>query len=117
MRRFPSVRGITQHIYTMCECNDLRCCVIMLPMKTTYITSEAGDRDAWICICGNRPIDDGFYSCDSNGNEVDPNEQWISGLYVCARCGRMIRYDTLEVAGRSVEKAEAYERLNGTVFS
>jgi hypothetical protein len=68
----------------------------------TYITREPEDRDAWLCICGNTPDSDGFYACDKNGNEVEPTrEDWKTDWYVCARCGRMIDVDTLQVVGRN----------------
>jgi hypothetical protein len=50
-----------------------------------------GGGGAWICLCGNVPCDDGFYTCDAKGNEVEPTAMdWTIGLYVCAACGRMI---------------------------
>ena len=72
-----------------------------MPMATEErITREAGSEDAWVCLCGNIPISDGFYSCDENGNEVEPTIQdWKTNWYVCARCGRMIDQATLEVVG------------------
>lgn len=70
--------------------------------RKEYITHSAGDKDAWTCVCGNRPTSDGFYSCDKEGNEVVPTrEAWKTNWYVCARCGRMIDADTLEVVGRN----------------
>ena len=67
----------------------------------THCLTEAED---WICICGNRPTSDGFYPCDSDGNEVDPTfADWKTNWYVCLRCGRMIDQDTLEVVGRTQE--------------
>jgi hypothetical protein len=67
-----------------------------------YITHEVGDDEAWICICGNRPSRDGFYSCDEDGNEVEPTgKDWTTDWYVCARCGRMIDFDTRAVVGRN----------------
>lgn len=70
--------------------------------KKEYITREPGDKDAWHCICGNTPGDGGFYACDKDGNEVEPTEKdWTTDLYVCADCGRMIHYDTLEVVGQN----------------
>jgi hypothetical protein len=64
------------------------------------ISHEAGDRDGWICICKNTPAGGGFYTCDENGNEVEPtNAAWKTGLYVCADCGRIIDFQTLEVVG------------------
>ena len=53
------------------------------------ITHEAGNNEAWICICGNTPTSDGFYPCDEAGNEMEPVKGWRD-LYVCARCGRIV---------------------------
>jgi hypothetical protein len=64
-----------------------------------FIKHEAGDSDAWICLCGNNPVSDGFYPCDHDGNEVEPVTGW-KGLYVCSRCGRIIEQSTLRVIGR-----------------
>jgi hypothetical protein len=73
-----------------------------------HITADKTDRDAWLCICGNTPVDYGFYPCEEHGNEMEPSKGsgW-SGLYVCDRCGRIIRQDTLEVIGRN----ESHTRL------
>lgn len=74
-----------------------------------HITAEKTDTDAWHCICGNTPGSDGFFPCDNEGNEMEPikGSNWV-GLYVCARCGRIIEQDTLEVIGRN----EQHSRLN-----
>ena len=70
-------------------------------MKHARISHEAGNDEAWICICRNRPDADGFYPCNFEGGEVEPTEaEWKSGLYVCAACGRIINPDTLEVVGQ-----------------
>lgn len=66
------------------------------------ISHEPQNQDAWICICGNVPSSDGFYSCDTKGNEVEPTEKdWKTNWYVCLRCGRIIDQDTLVVVGRN----------------
>lgn len=71
-------------------------------MPKEFITHEAGNDEAWVCICGNTPTDDGFYCCDTEGNEVEPTiDSGWTNLYVCARCGRIIQQDTLEVIGRN----------------
>jgi hypothetical protein len=59
-------------------------------------------KDAWVCICGNNPTADGFFPCDAQGNEMSPaiGSGW-KDLYVCARCGRIIKQGTLEVVGRN----------------
>ena len=66
------------------------------------ITHEPTDRDAWVCICRNMPFQDGFYPCNQEGNEIEPTEasNW-NGLYVCAKCGRIIDQDTLNVVGKA----------------
>ena len=64
-----------------------------------YVRHEDQDEDAWICICGNTPVSDGFYPCDKEGKEVEPVKGW-TGLYVCNRCRRIIDQSTLEVVGR-----------------
>ena len=75
------------------------------------ITLEAGDQDAWICICGNMPGEVGFYPCDLKGNKVEPTEkEWTTDLYVCDQCGRIIDYYTLAVVGRNAEIAAQYEK-------
>ena len=66
------------------------------------ISHEAGNPEAWICICKNRPDSAGFYPCDIQGNEMEPVKGWI-GLYVCNNCGRIIEQDTLEVIGRKTK--------------
>ena len=72
-------------------------------METTeHITHEVGTEEAWICICGNQPDTGGFYTCDKDGNEVEPTAiDWTTNWYVCANCGRMIDQTTLEVVGRN----------------
>lgn len=43
--------------------------------------------DNYVCVCGNRPDTDGFYPCDSDGNDLEPvlDGLW-DGLYRCDRC-------------------------------
>ena len=69
-----------------------------------FISHEANNDEAWICICGNTPVDDGFYPCDASGNGVEPTigSDWAN-LYVCAKCGRIIHQNTLEVVGQNPE--------------
>ena len=71
-------------------------------MPKEFITHEAGNDEAWICICNNTPVAQGFFACDKDGNEMEPNlgSNW-DGLYVCASCGRIIKQGTLEVVGRN----------------
>ena len=64
------------------------------------ITHEMGNDEAWICICKNTPDSDGFFPCDKEGNEVEPDAGWAN-LYICAKCGRIIDQDSLVVVGRA----------------
>ena len=66
------------------------------------ITCEAGDRDAWVCLCGNTPTSDGFSTCDVNGRWMEPliGSAW-QGHYVCDRCGRIIEQNSLNVIGQN----------------
>lgn len=73
-----------------------------------HITHTEGDSDAWVCLCGNTPAADGFYPCDALGNQVEPTpEDWTTGCYVCARCGRIINQTSLEVVSRRVMETES----------
>jgi hypothetical protein len=57
--------------------------------------------DGWVCLCGNTPIDYGFYPCNEHGEKVEPTpEEWTTGCYVCDHCGRIIRQSDLEIVGR-----------------
>ena len=70
-----------------------------------HITHEPQDKDAWKCLCGNTPSGDGFFPCNSKGEEVEPtHKEWTTGCYVCNKCGRIINQDTLEVVGQRDEK-------------
>lgn len=63
------------------------------------IKHEPDNQEAWICICGNRPNAAGFYPCDKQGKEIEPDKSWTEPLYICHRCGRIIHQDTLKVVG------------------
>jgi hypothetical protein len=76
--------------------------VARIPEKQ-FITHEPEDDDAWVCQCGNMPHTDGFFPCDRNGNEVEPEHGMWTDLYVCARCDRIIQQNTLEIVGQKVE--------------
>lgn len=69
--------------------------------KESIRLRDADDDGSWICICGNEPANDGFFTCDKDGNEIKPIEGgiWDGHSYVCNQCGRIIHQDTLEVAG------------------
>lgn len=70
-------------------------------MSETIVRSESGkaiaEADDWVCVCGNMPHSDGFYPCLPDGTEVEPLQDgpW-DGLYVCARCTRIVDGDTGE---------------------
>lgn len=65
------------------------------------ISHEPNNPEAWICLCKNTPMADGFFACDKDGNEVEPTPAaWTTGCYVCARCGRIIDQATLAVVGQ-----------------
>jgi hypothetical protein len=63
------------------------------------IAHAEGNEEAWICVCGNTPTDDGFYPCDQDGNEMEPVKGW-QDLYVCDRCRRIVNQHSLEVVGQ-----------------
>jgi hypothetical protein len=65
-------------------------------MKIEKIRQESQDKYSWICIWGNKPTTDGFYACDKNGFEMEPEigSNW-KGLYVCAICNRVINQNNL----------------------
>ncbi|MFN9903016.1 MAG: hypothetical protein ACK55Z_30435 [bacterium] len=57
------------------------------------ITTHKSDAD-WVCACGNTPDTDGFFSCDSDGNEMEPTlESDWDGLFVCASCGELHAFE------------------------
>ena len=74
-------------------------------MEKEVITAAADDHYEWTCICGNRPIDQGFHSCDEMGVIIEPLRGVWTGIYVCDRCGRIINGDTLEVVGHRAPAA------------
>jgi hypothetical protein len=42
-----------------------------------HIEHENGNDEAWICLCGNSPSDDGFYPIDEDNHEVEPTpSEW-----------------------------------------
>jgi hypothetical protein len=68
--------------------------------NTTHITEGADDY--WTCVCGNEVTSDGFYACDTNGDQVEPTpEEWKEPLYVCPACSRIIHQQTLGIVGRN----------------
>lgn len=49
-----------------------------------YIRVDAPDD--WTCQCGNQCHTDGFYPCDRDGNEIEPEPHIWEELSVCGRC-------------------------------
>ena len=60
------------------------------------ISHEAGDSTAWLCLCGNKPSEKGFYPSDETGVLCRSDSQW-KGFYRCDKCGRVIGEDLLVV--------------------
>lgn len=78
--------------------------------QTEYITRTSTAPDSWLCACGNTPAADGFYPCDREGQQVEPTaEAWTTDCYVCARCGRIIHQERLEVVGRAAAQSSPRE--------
>ncbi len=71
-------------------------------IKKEYILCEENNPDAWLCVCGNMANDEGFYSCNTEGNIVEPVDNW-DGLNVCMNCGRFFHQDTMLVLGRNYD--------------
>lgn len=67
--------------------------------KKGFITHEKGDKDSWVCVCGNTPTSYSFFPCDK-GNEMEPVKGW-EGSYICGRCGRIIKQGLLAVVGQN----------------
>jgi hypothetical protein len=58
------------------------------------------DKYAWICLCGNTPMEEGFYPCDKAGRRLEPADTAQPDDYrACDRCGRIIEPLTEEVVG------------------
>ncbi|MES2454796.1 MAG: hypothetical protein V4594_04620 [Bacteroidota bacterium] len=76
-----------------------------------YISHEQGDRDCWICLCGNYPESHGFYPCDSWGDPMEPTvgSGWLE-LYRCEQCGRIIDQNTHLVSGINNSPKEREEQ-------
>jgi hypothetical protein len=77
-------------------------------MQPVFINHKEGHPDEWICLCDNTSFADGFATCDSKGEEMEPDidSDW-NGLYVCVRCDRIINGDTREVVGQRAEVAQS----------
>lgn len=70
--------------------------------QTEFIKQEVGNQEAWVCLCGNTPVDQGFFPSDERGIEGAPVQGW-GGLYTCDRCGRVIDSMTLRVVGTRIK--------------
>ena len=70
-------------------------------LPSEKITLENGEADAWVCICGNMPHNQGFYPCTITGEDCEPDKDgpW-KNLYRCDQCGRIINSETLYVMAR-----------------
>ena len=67
-----------------------------------FIKADKTDPNVWTCLCGNNGDDCGFFPCDEGGNEIEPTiESGWADLYICGKCGRIIKQGTLEVVGRN----------------
>ena len=61
-------------------------------LSMPYLNENGG----LVCECGNEDYLEGFFTCDSEGNEVEPTEaDWPVPLYKCDRCGAIINIDEL----------------------
>ena len=61
-----------------------------------------GDRNWFICPCGNEPHKDGFFSCTKDGNVTSPtlDGDWDGVLYVCGFCDSIINSHLMEIIGK-----------------
>lgn len=49
--------------------------------------------DDIVCPCGNTPHTDGFFPCNSDGEQMEPTlESNWDGLYICQACSRLHRF-------------------------
>lgn len=98
-RRKKAVKGGRHQVKILTRAKEI---IKLRKMETTreQISHEKGNNEAWICICGNTPGSDGFYPCNEEGHEVEPDAEWHD-LYVCAKCGRIINQHSLVVTGRT----------------
>jgi len=58
---------------------------------------ENGFLGSLICECGNQPEREGFFPCNIHGLQIEPTEKdgWTD-LYVCDRCGAIIKCNPRE---------------------
>lgn len=57
-----------------------------------YKVVKADEVFDYCCECGNTSDLDGFFPCDSKGNEIEPTIEsgWDGHLYVCIDCGKIM---------------------------
>ena len=68
--------------------------------SSDHLSIGVNNNGEWVCPCGNRADADGFYPCDSKGNDIEPTpEAWTREWYVCATCGRIIDQVTNQIVG------------------
>jgi 2'-5' RNA ligase/GNAT superfamily N-acetyltransferase len=61
---------------------------------------QGGPHDDLVCPCGNTTNGQGFYPCDSVGQDMGAHDSnWDGELYRCDRCGRIINARTRVVKG------------------
>jgi hypothetical protein len=66
-----------------------------------FISIHPKYADERVCLCGNSSVWAGFIMCDEDGNEVSSDSPVLdTGLWACERCGRVVKYATLEVIGQ-----------------
>ncbi|MEJ2901631.1 hypothetical protein WAE58_04320 [Pedobacter panaciterrae] len=72
---------------------------VLMKVDSHSIRFRSGHND-WICKCGNTPSAEGFYTCDADGNDIEPEvcTDW-DHLYRCDRCGRVIDQRNHKVMG------------------
>jgi hypothetical protein len=72
----------------------------VLKAVNTESISLGENEDAWLCLCENYAEDDGFYTCDEDGNWIEgfTDGEW-DNLYRCQTCGRVIDQRVGKVIG------------------
>ena len=91
----------------VCGCDDFPYCGALDVPLPTHIGHEPGDKDAWVCRCGNTPSDWGFYPCNADGSVVEPTEvEWHDNLYKCDRCKCVIDPESLRIVCNNASEAK-----------
>lgn len=68
----------------------------MVVSTTTPERLNCEDESWWICLCGNEPHKEGFYTCDANGFITSPTAdgRWDGKSFICYNCGRVFDGDS-----------------------